>query len=81
MKIEFIAVQHINFKADNGETVNGYKAWYLDPPVQTANAIGTIPRSKWFTEDQARQFQINSPGEYDIEVNLNGRIVSCKKAK
>lgn len=81
MKIEFIAVQHIDFVNDRNEKVEGYKAWYLDPYISTANTVGTVPRSKWFTPDQARDFQINSPGLYDIELNLNGRIISCKKAK
>lgn len=81
MIIDIICLQHIKFKNESGENVEGYQAWYLDPFVQNENMQGTLPRKRWFSPDQAREFQMNQVGKYDVEVNLNGRIISCKKAK
>ena len=81
MILEVICVQHISFNNDRNEHIEGYNAWYLDPYISDSNTIGTLPRKRWFTPDQAKQFQLNAPGNYEVEVNLNGKITSCKKAK
>lgn len=81
MILDIICLQHIKFTNDKGENVEGFQAWYLDPFVQTDTMQGTLPRKRWFTPDQAKQFSLNQVGSYDVEVNLNGKIISCKKAK
>lgn len=81
MIINIICIQHLDFTAQNGDKINGYQAWYLDPEVRTENLIGTLPRKRWFTPEQVQQFGLTSTGNYEVEVNLNGRISSLKKVR
>lgn len=77
MKVNFIALNFMDFHTENNEHIEGVNAWYTIPS-NSPNWIGSRPVKKFFSAEYIPTFRSNGVGSYEVDTDLSGRVSSVR---